>query len=183
MQDIVLVRGDYREGSVFSVRGADGQFYEADAVVTAATDQPGSSGPGGFGPGIEVTVPELASADYLIGGNIVDVVAIGQTNINNATSLNINVISGGSEIFTIVFVECYNFRSGQWTLCGVGANGGGSNLNFPVQSPNDHISSTGRMLARVYYVGFPGFGSAFTQTNYTARIDLIDIRPLVGISN
>lgn len=185
VQDIVLIRGDYREGSVFSVRGADGQFYEADAIVTASTDQPGLSGPGGFGPGISVAVPELASADYLIGGNIVDVVAIGQTEINNATALTINVISGGSELFTIAFVECYNFRSGKWTLCGVGANpqGAGSNLDFPVPSPNDHISSTGRMLARVYYVGFPGFGSAFTQTNYTARIDLIDIRPLGGISN
>jgi hypothetical protein len=178
VQDVVLIRGRYIEGSVFSVRGLDGEFYLAEAEVTPANTRPQTAGPGQAGPSSEnVAVPELATANYLVGGNIVDVVAIGQTDIVNPVQIGLNVVSGPAELFTVAFVEAYNFDTGRWTLCGVGIGGG----NFPVPAPASHISSTGRVLARVYYVGFPGLGSAFTPSNYNARIDLIDIDILGGI--
>ena len=181
VQDVVLVRGDYVEGSVFSVKGLDGNVYRATGVDTAADDVPVTEGVGGSGPNVLVDVPELGSAGYLIGGDIVDLVAIGQTSQRNPTELGIRVVSGASEVFTLVFVEAYNFKTTRWSFVGVAPNLEGSDETFLVPQPADHVSPTGRILARAYYVGFTiNSGRQFVPTEYQSRTDLIDIRPVGG---
>ncbi len=182
VQDVVLVRGEYIEGSRFSLSGLDGIFYRALAVPTEASEKPVTEGQSGAGPNALITVPELASAEYIVGGNIVDLVAIGQTEQRNPLAMGVEVVTGTvPNLFTFVFVEMYNFKSARWSFVGIVP--AGTPQTFPVPQPPDHISPTGRMLARIYHVGFPIFGGSFVPENYVARTDLIDIELTGGIEN
>ena len=96
--------------------------------------------------------------------------------------MGVEVVTGPvPNLFTFVFVEMYNFKAGRWSFIGIVP--AGTPQTFPVPQPPDHISPTGRMLARVYHVGFPIFGGSFVPENYVARTDLIDIELTGGIEN
>ncbi|MFK7961225.1 MAG: hypothetical protein AB8G96_11965 [Phycisphaerales bacterium] len=178
VRDVILARGEYRGGSVFAIRGNDGQFYRAESEDTPAGARPRDSGPSGLRAGLLTLVPEMASARYLVGGDITDLVIIGESPTNSPTQMAMDVVSGPSEVFTVILAEMFNYRANRWQLIGASVGGNGT---FAVPNPADFVGVDNRIVGRVYYVGWPGIGNQGNGTSFSSRTDLVNFTIVGGI--
>lgn len=178
VRDVILARGTYRAGSSFAVRAADGQAYRAESEDTPAGARPRTSGPSGLQGGLLTAVPEMQDARYLIGGDITDLVIIGESPTNTPTQMAFNATSLGSEVFTFAIFEMFNYQTNRWQLLGgaVGGTGG-----FPVPNPQQFIGPDNRIVGRIYYVGWPGLGGQGNGGFFNSRTDLVNFAITGGI--
>ena len=194
VRNVLVIRGDHEAGNVFSIRANDDLKLRVEAIPTDRDTTPGQ-GDGGFGaphePGglgqVGLTIPEVALAEYLIAGDIADVLVVGESDTSAPSVLAVQWVVDAPTVISFMVLEAFDWRAGRWAFLGIepmipGVAEEGEEEpteythNVEGPSPNRFINtSNNRILVRGYCVGFPGFGDQTGPTEYTLAVNFVNI--------
>jgi hypothetical protein len=186
VDDLVVVRGETIYGNVFSVKGRDNNYLVVEAEYTQRGDSPDPPGGGGGGGGGGGSIPEIAEISYLATGNITDVVIVGHADIPGVNSMAMESEMVDPGVFTLVFVEAYDWVAGRWSFVDVvWMNGeteeeGVDDYFVHTASATQRFvrDSDDRILFRMWTLGFSfggGLGNSGGQSTYRQKLDWVNI--------
>jgi len=186
VDDIVVVRGEHIFGNVFSVKGRDNSYLVVEAQYTQRGDSPDPPGGGGGGGGGGGSIPEIAQISYLATGNITDAVIVGHADIPGVNSMAMESEMVDPGVFTLVFVEAYDWVAGRWSFVDVvWMNGeteeqGVDEYFVHTASATQRFvrGSDDRILFRMWTLGFSfggGMGNSGGQSTYRQKLDWVNI--------
>lgn len=190
IDDVVVLRGDRIFGNKYSVKGRDDSYLVVEAMYTSrgdSPDPPGGGGGGGGGGGQGVGwLPEMGQVQYLASGDITDVAIVGHADIPGVNSMAMESEMSDPGVFTLVFVEAYDWIAGRWSFVDVvwmngDAEGDGDFYFVHTASSTQRFvrESDDRILFRMWTLGFSlnngGIGDSGGQTIYRQKLDWVNI--------
>jgi hypothetical protein len=187
VDDVVVLKGEHIYGNKFSVKGSDNNYLVIEAEYTHRGDAPNPpGGGGGGGGGGGAWYPEMAQVDYLATGDITDIGIVGHADIPGVNSMAMESELADPGVFTLVFVEAYDWNAGDWSYVDVvwmnGAPEDGADWYFVhTASATQRFvrESDDRILFRMWTLGFSfsggGLGNSGGQETYRQRVDWLNI--------
>jgi hypothetical protein len=155
VQEVYIVRGNKRSGNVFSVKMLDNLTLNVDSVFTPRNFRPKREKvPGGFDEG--GTPPQVEQIRYIASGDIVDLVIKAEADIPTANSLVIQNIGdvGNPPLTAFLFVEAYDWTLNRWEFIDFQTLAGPYGFDSVASDPQRFMRSDGRILARIWTLGF-----------------------------
>ena len=168
-------------------------YLEIEGVYTDRNTQPGPGGIGGIGGGNvdPLTVPEVQSIRYIASGDITDIVVVAHADIPEVNTMIIENEVRQPNVFTLDFVEAYDWRANRWTFIDLIVDAVGATTVDPINGdltfehvasgPDRFVRATDdRILVRLWTLGFPTIGAFGGQSDlgddiYRMRRDLVNI--------
>jgi len=143
LTDIKIITGDLIFGNTNSVKALDGNFFNMRTKKISA----GQQGNG--------TPPAIT---YLLGGQTTDVEVRSYTAVlpDDVTGIGVSVIGTTTASYIVTAVYVYNWVDSRWTLIPIFDIQPGGNIGYQAlvnQKPENHISSTGIVMVRVWTCG------------------------------
>ncbi len=180
LDDIILVRGEHVFGNKYSVMASDDWYFIARGQETGYDWEPYMGGTGQSSP---LTVPEILDIDYIVQGDLTDIVFVGHADVDDLRSVSLTSEVKYPGVFTLYFVEAYDWYTAKWSFVGVqflaAAPDDGLDLviESELSSPQRFVrSSDGRMLVRIWTMGMTGgggFGGGSLE-HYLQMVDYVD---------
>jgi len=182
LQNILIANGTWIFGNRFSVKGVDNNYLVIESRYVNR-NKPFDSAPGLNEPprvGLSFDdVPEAKRMTYLASGQITDVVAVGRSTLENPTAMAVTVIYGPVDVFSLGFIEAFNFTTRRWQFLNLSlldAGAPGAVIEGTALNANSFIrNEDGRILVRTWTLGFGFESPQLGGTTYRTRIDLIGI--------
>jgi hypothetical protein len=114
----LILRGDHLFGNSFSLADDDNSYLVIESEFTQAGSQPEAAAGGDDGLGDPVDSP-ISQIFYIATGQITDMVVTSQEEfINPRSGIAIELEAHTSGLFSMIFVELYDWGLGRWVFAG-----------------------------------------------------------------
>ncbi|MCP3904022.1 MAG: S8 family serine peptidase, partial [Planctomycetes bacterium] len=190
LEDVVVVKGQNTRGNRFSLKGSDNNYLKIDPQWVGRNDSPqspfGGQGVGGgvFGGSI---IPQVSQLRYLASGWMVDIVAVGRSDLPSVGTLIVENEVAWPNVFTFMMIEMYDWQQLNWAFVDVRVGAEQAERTDPTNGDVTFEHTTDgaarfvnptddRILVRVWSLGFPAFqaGVGGGDTSFLKQFDLIN---------